>query len=93
MTRIGLVYHGEKKQHDKALAWYILAAREKDTAAQNNLGFLYHDGLGVPKNYLCALKWFLKVAERINHAITFETIGLLFENGFGVPLDKHKALE
>jgi TPR repeat protein len=25
----------------------------------NNIGVLYFDGKGVPKNYLCALKWLL----------------------------------
>jgi TPR repeat protein len=93
MEHIGLVYDTKKKQYDKALAWYILAAMENNPQAQNNIGVLYYYGNGVPKNYLCALKWFLKSVEENDHVNTLDTIGLLFENGFGVPLNKYKALE
>jgi hypothetical protein len=93
LTTFGFVYKTEQKQYDKALAWYLLAARENDSAAYNNIGALYFDGLAVPKNYLCALKWFLKSAEGNGDGNTPTYIGWLFENGYGVPLDKYKALE
>ncbi|KAI8886801.1 hypothetical protein K501DRAFT_269391 [Backusella circina FSU 941] len=44
---------------------------------------------GVPENYLCAMKWYLKSAEQ-NHTFALNNIGVLFENGRGVPLDKYK---
>jgi TPR repeat protein len=90
---IGYVYDTEKKQYDKALAWYFLAAMENNSYAQCNIGFLYYNGKGVPKNYLCALKWYLKAAEGYEFGITPSIIGKLFENGQGVPLYKYKALE
>jgi TPR repeat protein len=93
MKQIGWVYHNYKEQYDKALAWYLLAAMENDSTAQNNIGILYYFGRGVPKNYLCALKWYLKVVEQNEYVNTPNHIGDLFENGYGVPLDKHKALE
>jgi TPR repeat protein len=93
MVHIGFVYRAKKKQYDKALGWHILAAMENDSYGQNNIGELYHYGLGVPKNYLCALKWLLKAAEQFECDDTPNNIGLLFENGQGVPLDKYKALE
>ncbi|KAI8880934.1 HCP-like protein, partial [Backusella circina FSU 941] len=80
------------KQHDKALAWYILAAMEYNPWAWNNIGVLYENGFGVPKNYLCAMKWFLKSAEQ-NSPNAVNNIGILFEYGYGVTRDKHKALE
>jgi TPR repeat protein len=81
------------KQYDKALAWYLLAAMENNSTAYGNIGVLYRDGRGVPKNYLCAMKWFLKAAEQNKNEYTPNTIGKLFEYGQCVPLDKYKALE
>jgi TPR repeat protein len=75
------------------LAWFIIAARENHPISQNNIGVLYNHGHGVPKNYLCALKWYLKAAEGNTTEKTANHIGNLFENGYGVPLDKYKALE
>jgi TPR repeat protein len=93
MNSIGFDYHHEKQQYDKALAWYLLAARENNSTAQNNIGTLYYNGTGVPENYLCALKWYLKAAERIDMLNNPINIGILFDDGCGVPLDKYKALE
>jgi TPR repeat protein len=90
---IGYVYDTEKQQYDKALSWYLLAAMENNSIAQNNIGTLYYDGLGVPKDYLCALKWYLKAAEQNKSENALSNIGDLFEKGYGVPLDKYKALE
>jgi TPR repeat protein len=92
MNNIGCIYD-TKKQHDKSLAWYIQAARENNSTSQSNIGTLYFFGRGVPKNYLCALKWFLKSAEQNEYKETPNFIGKLFEGGFGVPLDHYKALE
>jgi TPR repeat protein len=93
MNQIGRVYRTEKKQYDKALGWYLLAAMENNSWAQNNIGVLYFGGNGVPKNYLCALKWQLKAAEQNKSEYAPNNIGKFFENGQGVPLDKYKALE
>jgi TPR repeat protein len=93
LSQTGYVYYNDKNQYDKALAWYILAARENNSYAQNNIGVLYNYGLGVPKNDMCALKWYLKAAERSVHVDQSNHIGELFETDHGVPLDKYKALE
>jgi TPR repeat protein len=93
LTAFGWVYYSNKKQYDKALAWYLLAARENDSMAQNNIGSLYKNGLCLPKNYLCALKWQLKAAEGNDIGNTPNNIGIFFEYGQCVPLDKYKALE
>ncbi|KAI8877236.1 HCP-like protein [Backusella circina FSU 941] len=92
MNQYGYVYDTERKQFDKSLAWYILAAIEKNSYAQNNIGAFYHNGKGVPTNYLCAMKWYLKSSEQ-NNVLASNNIGVLFENGQGVTHDKHKALE
>jgi TPR repeat protein len=93
LYRIVSLYLIEKKRYDKALAWYLLAAREANPGAHNNIGILYRDELGVPKNYLCAMTWFLKATQLSNDPNIFNNIGDLFERGCGVPLDRYKALE
>jgi TPR repeat protein len=93
MQRIGWEYRSDKKQYDKALAWFILAAMGNNLTAYNNIGVLYYFGYGVPQNYLCALKWYLKAAEGNEYKNAPNNIGHLFEDGDGVPLDKYKALE
>jgi TPR repeat protein len=93
MYEIGWLYNFDKKQYDKALAWYLLAAMENNSFAYNNIGVLYYDGNGVPENYLCTLKWYLKAVEGNVHVDHSNNIGELFENGYGVPLNKYKALE
>jgi TPR repeat protein len=93
MKYIGYEYGNDKKQYDKALAWYLLAARENNSHAQCNIGVLYDIGNGVPQNYLCALKWYLKAAEGNDAGVSPGNIGKLFENGCSVPVDKYKALE
>jgi TPR repeat protein len=79
LNQFGFVYHTEKKQYDKTLAWYILAARKNNSRAQNNIGELYHYGLAVPKNYLCALKWYLKTVERNYDGSTPNNIGRIIQ--------------
>jgi TPR repeat protein len=64
LNRIGFLYENKKVQYDKALAWYLLAARENHSTAQNNIGVLYYNGDGVPKNHFYALKWQLKSARQ-----------------------------
>lgn len=54
---------------------------------------MYQLGSGVPKNYFCALEWYLKSAQQNNCPNAMNNIGDLFENGHGVPLNKYKALE
>jgi tetratricopeptide (TPR) repeat protein len=88
---IGLCYHN-KSQFGKAIAWYLLAANIKSSTGQNVIGWHYYQGYGVPKNYLCALKWLLMAAKQ-NNARSLIHIANLLENGHGATLNKYKALE
>ena len=40
------------------MKWYRKAAEQGLTPAQNNLGFMYNKGQGVPRDYVQAHKWF-----------------------------------
>ncbi|MGA2402719.1 MAG: tetratricopeptide repeat protein [Syntrophobacteraceae bacterium] len=50
--------------HAEAVKWFRKAADQGDAGAQLNLGLMYLDGLGVPKDYAEAIKWFRKAAEQ-----------------------------
>jgi TPR repeat protein len=85
--------YANKKQYDKTIAWFLLAATKDDACGCSNMGEIYHYGLGVPVNYLCALKWYLKSAGLGFFPDCFKYTGIIFEHGQGVPRDKYKALE
>jgi len=54
--------------------------------AQNNLGFLYQNGLGVRRNYSLALSWYTKSAEQ-NLPEAHHNLGMLNYLGHGVAQD------
>ena len=39
------------------MKWYRLAAKQGYVSAQNNLGFMYGNGKGVPQDYIRAHMW------------------------------------
>lgn len=61
-----------------------------DADAQINLGRLYHDGQGVPQDYVQARQWYEKAAAQGN-AFAQHAIGSLYANGRGVPQDYAQA--
>lgn len=54
--------------------------------AENNLGFMYYKGLGVPRDFEQAAKWTRRAAEH-GYVIAKTDLGYLYEQGTGVPLD------
>jgi TPR repeat protein len=48
----------------EAIKWYKLSAQKGFSRAQYNLGVMYRDGDGVPRDYREAHKWFLQAAEQ-----------------------------
>jgi TPR repeat protein len=54
--------------------------------AQSHLGFIYHDGRGVPPNYAAAVKWFRKAADQ-GDDLAQSPLGALYSLGQGVPQD------
>ena len=58
--------------------------------AQNNLGFMYDNGEGVPENDAEAVKWFRKAAEQ-GYADAQYNLGLMYAKGDGVPENNIRA--
>ena len=65
-------------------------AEAGDANAQFNLGLMYENGRGVPKDDAEALKWWRKAADQ-GFAEAQYNLGLLYYNGEGVPKDLVQA--
>ena len=65
---------------------------EREAKAQNNLGFMYQYGKGVPQDDAEAVKWYRKAAEQ-GYADAQYNLGLIYDNGQGVPQDYAEAVK
>ena len=65
-------------------------AEQGDAAAQFNLGLMYADGDGVPKDAVEAVKWYRKAAEQGNTNAQYN-LGNMYNRGEGVPRDLVQA--
>jgi len=76
------------RNHDYATAIKIFKtlAEQGNTKAQFNLGVMYYQGQGVPKDYKEAARWFRKAAEQGN-ADAQSDLGVMYAKGRGVPKD------
>lgn len=105
LGEIYYIGRGVKKNHSEALRWYIKAAErgnvdakiwfqrvaeQGDTEAQLKLGYMFYEGLGVPKNYILALKWYKKAAEHGNVQAMY-SLGGMYYYGDGIEDDDAEA--
>ncbi len=76
--------------YETALREWREAAEQGNAKAQNNLGFMYQKGLGVPPIHAEAARWYMKAAEQ-GESRAQVSLGLLYLNGRGVPQDYAEA--
>ena len=74
-----------------ALRFWLPLAERGDAGAQNNVGYMYSRGEGVPRNFELAASWFQKSANQ-GHADGLHNLGLRYANGEGVPLNDAMAM-
>lgn len=74
-----------------AVEWFTKSAERDYAPAQVNLGVLYANGWGVPRNYAQALYWFNRAAAQ-HYARSYYNLGILFLEGTGVRRDYEQAL-
>ena len=75
----------------KQMVETVLAAEQGFARAQYNLGICYHDGKGVPRDEVEAVKWYRKAAEQGFAAAQFN-LGICHFNGEGVAKDSVQAV-
>ena len=69
-----------------AMEGFRVHAEQGDADAQNNLGFMYAQGKGVPENDVEAVKWSRKAAEQ-GDAFAQYNLGVMYAQGARVPED------
>ncbi len=67
-------------------------AKQGHSTAQNNLGFMYHRGWGVPQNDTTAVKWYTLSAEQGNDMAQYN-LGFMYHRGWGVRKDYKTAVK
>ena len=78
------------EDYKQAAAWYRKAADQGDALGQNNIGFMYQRGQGVPQDYSAALSWYRLAADQ-GHAHAQNNLGWMYFRGLGVPKDDVQA--
>ena len=81
----------ERGDYATALAGFQNYAEQGYAAAQFNLGVMYANGEGVPKDDAEAVRWYRLAAEQGN-ARAQSNLGLMYANGEGVPKDDTEAV-
>ena len=64
----------------EAIKWFRSAAAKGYAAAQNNLGFVYENGMGLTTDYVEAAKWY-KLAARQGYAGAQGHLDRLYRTG------------
>jgi len=82
----------EKGDYATAVKEFLPLARQGNSVAQFNLGFMYHEGKGVPQDSKEALKWYRLAADRGDPAAQFN-LGVMYDKGDGVPQDDKEAIQ
>jgi hypothetical protein len=81
----------KRGDYKTAVATWTIGANKGDAKAQNNLGLMYAQGLGVPQDNKEAVSWFRKAAEK-GDAEAQNNLGLTYAKGLGVPQDDEQAV-
>lgn len=80
------------KKYSKAMKSVKRAANKNYPPALSTLGFLYGNGLGVPKDFVKAKIWFSKAAE-LGDMSGQNNLGYLYGTGQGVKKDQKEAIK
>jgi TPR repeat protein len=73
------------------MAWYRKAADLSDSTATYNIGFMYHNGQGTPRDPTEAIAWYRKAAD-LGYASAPYNVGVMYRDGQGVPQDPAEAV-
>lgn len=77
-------------QYAQALTLFRESAAQGNAPAENYLGLMYMNGVGVTTDYAQALSWYNKAAAQGNFSGECN-LGIMYDRGLGVPKDKVTA--
>jgi TPR repeat protein len=81
----------QRRDYATALREWQPLAKQGHAAAQYQLGLLYNNGQGVPRDDTQARQWYEKAANQ-GHALAQVNLGILYDYGRGVPQDFKMAV-
>jgi TPR repeat protein len=81
----------QRGDYKNALKWYQYEADQGDANAQNNMGFMYEKGHGVPQNHTIAVEWYRKAAIQ-GFTRSQTALGLMYFHGHGAEQDEAEAI-
>ncbi len=67
--------------------WLVKAAEQGDAAAQRDLGWCYHEGVGMLLDYAAAVRWYREAAEQGDAKAQYN-LGLSYLDGDGVAVSE-----
>lgn len=82
---------GVAKDSAEAVRWYRKGAENGDTSSMISFAIMCYKGDGIPKDYSEAYKWFSRVSQIKDSDDADFYLGLMYEFGNGVPMDKAEA--
>lgn len=87
MDNYGYIFEFLNNDSEKAFYWYGKGAVKRNPSAMYHLGIMYFYGNGTEKSYEDAKEWF----DQTRYFEVYDGLyylGLIYENGYGVPVDK-----
>ena len=81
----------DRGHHATAIRAWLPLAEAGNAEAQNNIGFMYEEGLGVGQNYLLAMNWYRQAADS-GLAQAQHNMGMLYHHGYGVAQNRSEAV-
>lgn len=81
-----------QQNYDSAASIYLRNSEALNAEEQNNLGYMYDEGLGIPADDAEAVKWYRKSAEQDNVWGQYN-LGIMYQNGTGVTQDLEEAFK
>ena len=82
----------EAGDYETAYGEFLRLAEAGDAKAQDYLGWMYRNGVGITQNYDKAVMWYRKAAEQGETNALFN-LGKMYEEGFGVQQDYAEAFK
>jgi hypothetical protein len=75
-----------KRDYDTAFKAWLPLAESGDPAAQNNIGFMYRKGRGVPPDDATAFSWYMRSAQQ-GFADAMTNLGYMYDESRGTEQD------
>jgi len=83
---------GVDKNSPAAFELFKAAANRGHSNSQNNVGYMFEEGIGTKKDVKQAFAWYKKAAD-FNNPSALCNLGNMYELGRGVPADEKEALK